>query len=49
MIRTDLHIKVELEHGDDENPQKLAAEVCRQLLKVYSVRKAEVSNIVTES
>ena len=46
--RTHLHIKVELEHGDDEQPDKLAAEICRQLLKMYGVRSAEVSNVVTE-
>ncbi len=49
MLRTDLHIKVQLEHGDDENPQKLASEICRQLLKIYSVRAAEVSNVITEN
>ena len=48
MARTDLHLKLELEHGDDEDPKKLASEICRQMLKLYSVRKAEVSNIVTE-
>jgi hypothetical protein len=44
--RTHLHIKVEIEHGDDEKPEKLAAEICRQVMKVYGVRTAEVSNMV---
>ena len=48
MARTDLHIKVELAHGDDESPQKLGDEICRQLLKVYGVRRAEVSNIISD-
>lgn len=48
MARTALHLKLELEHGNDEIPEKLAAEICRQLLKMYAVRSAEVSNIVTE-
>lgn len=48
MARTALHLKLELEHGNDEIPEKLAAEICRQLLKMYAVRLAEVSNIVTE-
>ena len=48
MARTALHLKLELEHGDDENTEKLASEICRQLLKLYAVRSAEVSNIVTE-
>jgi phosphoribosylformylglycinamidine (FGAM) synthase PurS component len=48
MARTALHLKLELEHGDDEKPEKLATEICRQLLKIYAVRSAEVSSIVTE-
>jgi hypothetical protein len=48
MARTALHLKHELEHGDDEKPEKLATEICRQLLKIYAVRSAEVSSIVTE-
>lgn len=48
MVRTDIHIKVELEHGNDENPEKLAGEICRQLLRAYGVRNVEVSNIVSE-
>jgi hypothetical protein len=46
--RTHLHIKIELDHGEDEKPEKLAAEICRQLLKMYGVRSAEVSNLVTD-
>ncbi|MGI8741514.1 MAG: hypothetical protein ACR2NN_02875 [Bryobacteraceae bacterium] len=49
MQRTHLHIKVEIEHGDDETPEKLAGEICRQVVKIYGVRSAEVSNIVAES
>lgn len=48
MVRTDIHIKVELLHGNDESPQKLAGEICRQLLKLYAVRNVEVSNIVND-
>ncbi len=48
MARTDLHIKIELEHREGENPEKLAAEICRQVLKCYGVRSAEVSNIIVE-
>jgi hypothetical protein len=47
--RTHLHIKVEIEHGDDEKPEKLAAEICRQVLKVYGVRSCEVSSMVAEA
>ena len=48
MIRTDLHIKVELRHADDEKPEKLAAEISRQLMKIYAVRNVEVQNIITD-
>jgi hypothetical protein len=49
MARSDLYLKVELDHLDDEQPQRLALEICRQILKIYGVRKAEVSNLVTPS
>ena len=48
MQRTHLHIKIELDHGDDEKPEKLAAEICRQVLRVYGVRSAEVSSMVVD-
>jgi hypothetical protein len=41
---TNLFIKVEIEHDEEENPRKLGAEICRQILKVYGVRSAEVSS-----
>lgn len=47
MSRSDVYLKIELEHADDEQPQRLAAEICRQVKKIYAVRKAEVSNIVS--
>jgi hypothetical protein len=42
---SNLFLKIEIEHEDEENPQKLAAEICRQILKVYGVRSAEVSSV----
>lgn len=45
MAVTHLFIKVEIEHDGEENPQKLGAEICRQIRKVYGVRSAELSNI----
>jgi hypothetical protein len=41
---TNLFIKVEVEHDDDEMPDRLGAEICRQIMKTYGVRSAEVSN-----
>jgi hypothetical protein len=45
MPRTDLYIKVEIE-VDGEDPKRLAAEICRQIQKVYGVRSAELTNYV---
>jgi hypothetical protein len=41
---TNLFIKVEIDHDQDENPRKLGAEICRQVLKIYGVRAAELSS-----
>ena len=47
MPRTDLFLKVEIEHGPEERPERLAGEICRAILRLYSVRQAELSNFVT--
>jgi hypothetical protein len=49
MARTDLYIKVTIDHDDDEAPDRLGREVCRQVEKVYGVRVAEVQNFVTRN
>jgi len=41
-----VYLKVELDLDDRETPERLAAEICRMLRKVYGVRQAEVSSIV---
>jgi hypothetical protein len=46
MKRIDLYIKVELELDEDEKPERVAREICRQLEKLYFVRSAEPSNTV---
>jgi hypothetical protein len=46
MVRTDIHLKVELDLDDDEKPERLAAEICRMIKKVYGVRTVEVSSIM---
>lgn len=46
MVRTDVYLKVELVLDDDEKPERVAAEICRWIKKVYGVRAAEVSNII---
>jgi hypothetical protein len=39
-------LKVELVLDEKENPERVAAEICRLIAKVYGVRRAEVSNMV---
>lgn len=42
-MRTNLFIKVVVEHDKKETPEKLAADLCRQIEKQYVVRKAELT------
>ncbi len=48
MQRVDLYLKLELELEDKDNANKLASEICRQLLKAYGVRRAEVQNLLEQ-
>jgi len=41
---TNLFIKVEIEHDQEDTPQRLGREICRQILKIYGVRTAELSS-----
>ena len=43
-MKTNLFIKVVVEHERNETPEKLGAELCRQLEKNYIVRQAELSS-----
>jgi len=44
MKRTNLFLKVEVEHDKDEKPERLGEELCRTLRKLYGVRDAELTN-----
>jgi hypothetical protein len=44
MNRTNLFFKVEIEHDGEDQPERLGSEICRQLMKIYGVRSAELSN-----
>jgi hypothetical protein len=44
MNRTSLFFKVELDLAPDEQPQRIADEICRRVLKFYGVRKVELTN-----
>lgn len=46
MKRVDLYIKVQVEVEDEEKPERVAAEICRQIEKIYIVRSAELSNSI---
>ena len=43
-MRTNLFIKVVVDHDEKELPEKLGAELCRQLERNYLVREAELQN-----
>lgn len=44
MQRVDLFIKVEVDIEEDEKLERVAAEICRQVEKIYVVRSAELSS-----
>jgi hypothetical protein len=46
MKRVDLYIKVEVDLDEEESAEKVAREICRQVEKIYVVRKAELSSAV---
>lgn len=48
MARYDIYLKLETDVKGEEKPEKLAAEICRQLMKLYGVRSAELVNYVQQ-
>jgi hypothetical protein len=46
MNRADVYLKLELDLDDLEKPERIAAEICRMLSKIYGVSQVEVSSIV---
>jgi hypothetical protein len=48
MVRTHLFFKVEVEHDEDESPEKIGDQIERQLRKLYAVRSVELSSVVAE-
>jgi hypothetical protein len=43
--RTNLYFKVVVEHGPEEKPERLAEEIRQRLMKLYGVRRAELSSL----
>jgi hypothetical protein len=48
MKRVDVFIKVELELDEDEKPEKVAGEICRQISRLDVVRRTEISNVIAK-
>ena len=46
MKSIDLYLKVEIDVTAEEEPARVAEELCRLLRKVYAVRKAELSSMI---
>jgi len=44
MHRTNLFFKVVIEHDEEEQPERLGREICRQLMKIYGVRSADLAS-----
>ena len=45
-LRAKIRKKQELDLDDKESPERVAAEICRIVRRVYGVRKAEVSSMI---
>ena len=48
MIKTQLYLKVELEHEDARDGAKLTLEICKAAKRIYGVRVVEVQNSMSE-
>jgi hypothetical protein len=48
MKRTDIYLKVTVDHDPLDTPEKLAGELCRLLERYHGVRAAALQNYVEE-
>jgi hypothetical protein len=48
MVRAHLFFKVEIEHDEKENPEKIGEEIANRLRRLYAVESVELSSIVTQ-
>jgi ribosomal protein S3AE len=48
VIRTQLYLKVEFQHSDASETQKLTSEISRAVKKIYGVRHVEIQNSMSE-
>ncbi len=49
MKRSDIFLKVIVEHEDADRADHLANEICRRIEKLYGVRSVEISSLLTHS
>ncbi|MCX6622700.1 MAG: hypothetical protein NTY38_16865 [Acidobacteria bacterium] len=49
MARIDLYFKVEVDVDENDDPRRLAAEIARQIARVYNVRRAELSSMISRT
>jgi hypothetical protein len=42
--RATLFLKIEVELDEDEKPEDMGEEICRQILRMYGVRAVELSS-----
>ncbi len=47
MPRSDLFVKIEIKHDEDERADRLGEEICRTVRKMHGVRSAELSSWIT--
>ena len=46
-MRTNLFIKVVVEHDEEESPERVGTELCRLLERNFFVREAELASFAT--
>lgn len=50
MARLQIYLKVTIDTEENEDrPERLGAELCRHVAKVYGVKTAEVTNVIEEA
>ena len=47
MVRTNLYLKVVVEHEEGEKPDRLGQEISRQIEKLYGVRTVELTGVTS--
>ena len=48
MIRTQLYLKVEFDHSEPKEAQKIGTEIARTVRRLYGVRAVEIQNSMSE-